>query len=50
MSLWLALAAMTLIAVALAVAPLVRRAGRMAPRRDYDLRVYRAQLEELARE
>jgi cytochrome c-type biogenesis protein CcmH len=50
MGLWLALAIMTVIAVALAAAPLVRRTGRMAPRRDYDLRVYRAQLEELARE
>lgn len=50
MSLWLALAIMTLIAVALVVAPLVRGAGRPAPRRDYDLRVYRAQLDELARE
>jgi cytochrome c-type biogenesis protein CcmH len=50
MALWLALAIMTLIAVALAIAPLVRRAGRTAPRRDYDLRVYRAQLDELARE
>jgi hypothetical protein len=34
MALWLALAIMTLIAVALAIAPLVRRAGRTAPRRD----------------
>jgi cytochrome c-type biogenesis protein CcmH len=50
MSLWLALAIMTLIAVALVIAPLLRRAGRTAPRRDYDLRVYRAQLDELARE
>jgi len=50
MSLWLALATMTLLAAALVAAPLVRRAGRPAPRRDYDLRVYRAQLEELTRE
>ena len=50
MSLWLALAIMTSFAVALVAAPLVRRARGMAPRRDYDLRVYRAQLEELARE
>jgi cytochrome c-type biogenesis protein CcmH len=50
MSLWLALAIMTVIALALVMAPLVRRAGRPAPRRDYDLRVYRAQLDELARE
>ena len=50
MGVWLALAIMTAIAVALAAAPLVRRTGGTAPRRDYDLRVYRAQLEELARE
>jgi cytochrome c-type biogenesis protein CcmH len=50
MGLWLALAAMTLAAVGLVVVPLVRRAGRAPTRRDYDLRVYRAQLAELARE
>ena len=50
MGLWLALGAMTLLAVGLAVAPLVRRVGPAASRRDYDLRVYRAQLVELARE
>ena len=50
MSLWLALATMTLLATALVAAPLVRRARRLAPRCDYDLRVYRAQLEEVARE
>ena len=49
LGLWLALGAMTLIAVALVAAPLMRR-GRAAARRDYDLRVYRAQLAELARE
>jgi cytochrome c-type biogenesis protein CcmH len=49
MSLWLALGAMTVTALALVVAPLMRR-GRAATRRDYDLRVYRAQLAELARE
>ena len=50
MGLWLALGLMTLLAVGLVVAPLVRRAGSAASRRDYDLRVYRAQLAELARE
>src|SRR5262245_29123062 len=50
MALWLTLGAMTLLAVALVVAPLVRRGGAAAGRRDYDLRVYRAQLAELARE
>jgi cytochrome c-type biogenesis protein CcmH len=50
MGLWLALGFMTVIAVGLAVAPLVRRAQAAASRRDYDLRVYRAQLAELARE
>jgi cytochrome c-type biogenesis protein CcmH len=41
---------MTALAVGVAVAPLLRRAGPAAGRRDYDLRVYRAQLAELARE
>ena len=50
MGLWLALGSMTLIAVGLVVAPLVRRVGPAAGRRDYDLRVYRAQLAELGRE
>jgi cytochrome c-type biogenesis protein CcmH len=50
MGLWLALGLMTLLAVGLVVAPLVRRSERVASRRDYDLRVYRAQLVELARE
>ncbi len=50
MGLWLALGAMTLLAVVLAVAPLVRGARPAAGRRDYDLRVYRAQLAELSRE
>jgi cytochrome c-type biogenesis protein CcmH len=50
MGLWLALGFMTVIAVGLAVSPLVRRARTAASRRDYDLRVYRAQLAELARE
>jgi cytochrome c-type biogenesis protein CcmH len=50
MGLWLALGFMTVVAVGLAVAPLVRRARAAASRRDYDLHVYRAQLAELARE
>jgi cytochrome c-type biogenesis protein CcmH len=50
MGLWLALGLMTLLAVGLVVAPLVRRGGLVASRRDYDLRVYRAQLAELTRE
>jgi cytochrome c-type biogenesis protein CcmH len=50
MGLWLALGLMTVLAVGLVVAPLVRRAGLAASRRDYDLRVYRAQLAELTRE
>jgi cytochrome c-type biogenesis protein CcmH len=50
MGLWLALGLMTLLAVGLVVAPLVRRGGLVASRRDYDLRVYRAQLAELRRE
>jgi cytochrome c-type biogenesis protein CcmH len=50
MGLWLALGLMTLLAVGLVVAPLVRRSGLVASRRDYDLRVYRAQLAELTRE
>ena len=50
MGLWLALGSMTLLAAGLAVAPLVRRVGPARGRRDYDLRVYRAQLAELARE
>jgi cytochrome c-type biogenesis protein CcmH len=50
MVLWFALGLMTVVAVGLAVAPLVRRVQVAARRRDYDLRVYRAQLAELARE
>jgi cytochrome c-type biogenesis protein CcmH len=50
MGLWLLLGLMTLLAVGLVVGPLVRRGGLVASRRDYDLRVYRAQLAELARE
>ena len=50
MDLWFALGLMTVVAVGLALAPLVRRAQGAARRREYDLRVYRAQLSELARE
>src|SRR5690606_17592532 len=50
MGLWLALGLMTLVAVGLAVAALARRPGAVAARQEYDLRVYRAQLAELARE
>ena len=50
MGLWLALGLMTVVAVGLTVAPLLRRGTVAATRRDYDLRVYRAQLVELERE
>jgi cytochrome c-type biogenesis protein CcmH len=49
-SLWLVLGAMTALAAALVVWPLLRPPAASAGRRDYELRVYRAQLEELARE
>jgi cytochrome c-type biogenesis protein CcmH len=50
MSLWLALGAMTALAAALVAWPLLRPPRQQAGRRDYELRVYRAQLEEVARE
>jgi len=50
MSLWVVLAAMTLIAVAFALLPLVGRGGAASSRREHNLRVYRAQLEELRQE
>ena len=50
MSLWLALGAMTALAAALVAWPLLRPPAAPSGRRDYELRVYRAQLEELARE
>ncbi len=50
MSLWLVLAAMTALAAVLVAWPLLRAPRRQAGRRDYELQVYRAQLEELARE
>ena len=50
MGLWPIFAAMTVLALALVLLPLFRRSQANAARRDYDLRVYRAQLEELERE
>jgi cytochrome c-type biogenesis protein CcmH len=50
MSLWLVLGAMTVLAAALVAWPLLRPSRQQAGRRDYELRVYRAQLEEVARE
>ena len=50
MSLWLALGAMTVIAAAIVGLPLLRRPSPSAERHRFDVAVYRAQLEELARE
>lgn len=50
MSHWLWLGAMMLVALALLLWPLLRRADTGFARRDYELSVYRAQLEELERE
>jgi cytochrome c-type biogenesis protein CcmH len=50
MTLWLVLAAMTALVLALVLLPLLRRPGAVAARREYDLSVYRAQLSELERE
>ena len=50
MSLWLLLGAMTALAAALVAWPLLRPPAAPSGRRDYELQVYRAQLEELARE
>ena len=50
MSLWLVLGAMTALAAALVAWPLLRPPPPSSGRRDYELQVYRAQLEELARE
>jgi cytochrome c-type biogenesis protein CcmH len=50
MSLWLLFGAMMLIALALLLWPLLRRHPDLHPRREYDLSVYRAQLQELERE
>jgi cytochrome c-type biogenesis protein CcmH len=50
MSLWLVLGAMTVVAAVLVAWPLLRPRRQQADRRDYELRVYRAQLEEVTRE
>lgn len=50
MSLWLLFGAMTLVALALLLWPLRRRPDQTRARPEYDLSVYRAQLEELERE
>lgn len=50
MTLWLILAAITLVAVAALLLPLLRRPAASAPRRDYDLSVYRQQLAEIERD
>jgi cytochrome c-type biogenesis protein CcmH len=50
MSLWLLFGAMTAVALALLAWPLLRRHALPPARRDYDLTVYRAQLQELERE
>ncbi len=50
MSLWLILIALTALVLALVLLPLVRRPGTVEARREYDLSVYRAQLQELERD
>ena len=50
MMLWLTLAAMTALALALVLRPLLQRAPPAEGRRAHELRVYRAQLAELERE
>jgi cytochrome c-type biogenesis protein CcmH len=50
MSLWLLFGAMMLAALALLLWPLLRRYTNIQLRREYDLSVYRAQLQELERE
>jgi cytochrome c-type biogenesis protein CcmH len=50
MTLWLTIAAMTALALALVLRPLLRRAPPAEGRRAHELRVYRAQLAELERE
>jgi cytochrome c-type biogenesis protein CcmH len=50
MSIWLLFSAMTAVALALLAWPLLRRHAVAPARRDYDLTVYRAQLQELERE
>ncbi|MFP6743433.1 MAG: c-type cytochrome biogenesis protein CcmI [Alphaproteobacteria bacterium] len=50
MILFVVLGLMTVIALALLVAPLLRRHGAQAPRADYDIEIYRDQLSELERD
>jgi cytochrome c-type biogenesis protein CcmH len=50
MILWLTLGAMTVLALAMMLAPLLRRSSAAPVRREFELEVYRAQLQELARE
>ncbi len=50
MTFWVVAGALTALAVALLVLPLLRRSGESAPRAAYDLDVYRDQLAEIARE
>ncbi len=50
MTLWLILAAITLVAVAVLLLPLLRRAAAPAPRSAYDLSVYRQQFVEIDRD
>ncbi len=50
MTLWLILAVMTAIALAFVLVPLSRREIDEAPRLDYDIEVYRDQLEEIDRD
>ena len=50
MILWIILAAMTLGAAALVIAPMIRRGHRALPRAAYDREVYRDQLQEIERD
>ena len=47
MALFVILGLMTVAAMALLVAPLLRSHGAIAPRADYDIEIYRDQLDEL---
>jgi cytochrome c-type biogenesis protein CcmH len=50
MALFVILGLMTVVAMALLVLPLVRGYGAMTPRADYDLEIYRDQLDEIERD
>jgi cytochrome c-type biogenesis protein CcmH len=50
MTFWIVLAVMTLVAIGLVLRPLLRREDPAPARRDYELGIYRAQLDELERE